>query len=284
VEELDDAAVSEDGTEDDADNAKDSDYEVAEESEDDAESDFEALADESDDDVAESDSEHEIDGEDSDGGHDQDSEVGNDVAKEAATRAQAAGRASYKRPKLQAPEGRGTMQKVRGLTRMGSLGCRSHDHAWASSSRARTDDGAQKERRRVVSQLLKPFGRKRPTYQKGALRQKHPNKESFFQDDKAGRHKQTAASVDAGAKPFAAFSQHLQKKRSQIVAASDRPSCFSRNIRTGLLKRRCLPDTEEEHSDADYPSTQAILDSVPSEDLMQLARSLDARAAACDVE
>jgi len=264
---------------------EDSDYEAAtEESEDAVESDFEASAQESDHE-AESDCDHQSgdSGSDYSGHRRMESHrvaLGDHkAAKVPSSRTRATERASVRIPESRTPKGgQGMKERVSGLTRMGSVGSRSHDRAWASSNLTRTDDGAQKERRRIVSQLLKPFGRKRPSYEKGIPRQKRGKKHTFFRQAKAGRGKRSAVTSNPGARPFAAISKHLQKKMlSRPMGGSDRPS-FSRKIRTGLLKRRLVP--EEEHSDSDYPDHQAILDSVPSPELMQLARSIDARAAA----
>jgi hypothetical protein len=254
-------------------NERDSDYEVeAEESEVGAESDFEALTQESECSV-DSHSESHADDEDSDYGH--------DAAKRPAARRKASAQSSCKISPSRASDGRSSLQKekVSGLMRMSIFGSRSPVHSPASRNHAKANDGAQKERRRMVSQLLKPFGRKRSSYQKGVPRQKASKSHSFFKEDKRGFGKSTTAS--SGAKPFAAISQHLQqKKRARLAGGSDHTTSFSRKIRKGLLKRRCVPE-EDEESDA-YPSTQTILDSVPSPQLMQLARSIDARSAASD--
>lgn len=275
VKDLENAALTEDYAKAEADKMSDSDYEVVEESEDAAESDFEALSYESDDGI-QSNSEHEVDNADFD---DQDAAKKLPVA---GRRPQTTGHSRFKMPRL---EECSTVRKVGGLTRMGSIASRSQAHALPPSTRACTADG-DRERRRMVSHLLKPFSRKKPSWQKGTRRQQSGTTHSFFRDEKNGCRKQTAAHMHAEVKPFAAISEHLQKKkRSQPAAGSDRSSSssiYSSKMRTGLLKRRCLPETENENSDSDYPSTQAILDSIPSPELMQLARSIDARAAAVD--
>merc|ERR1711865_132337 len=132
-----------------------------------------------------------------------------------------------------------------------------------------------KERRRMAAQLLKPFGRKRPTWQKAVPRARS-SKDTFFRAGNCGRSKKAAAVVPDDEGPFSAISQHLAKKRrvASSTESSVRPSGFSRKIRSGLLKRRRLV---AEQSDCDSLDGQAVLDSVPSPELLQLCRTMDAR-------
>lgn len=122
----------------------------------------------------------------------------------------------------------------------------------------REDDSANRERHRLASQLLKPFGRKRPAWQKALPRQ---------------RSCRSMSKSSNGERPFEALSQLLNKRKS--VEATDgprRPRTFSHKIRKGLLKRRRLA---EEPSDSDADSAHAVLDSLPSAELLQMASSLD---------
>jgi hypothetical protein len=118
---------------------------------------------------------------------------------------------------------------------------------------------ADQHRRRMVSQLLKPFGRKRPTWQKAL-----PRKRSCKQKKEVV--------VPATQRPFAAFSEHFQKRAPKHSASKQKAAgAFSRKMRTGLLKRRRLA---EESSDSESP--RAVLDCIPSPELLQIARSMDA--------
>jgi hypothetical protein len=167
----------------------------------------------------------------------------------------------------------------------GSARAMSATSLWSSTPSRKSSfvdplSNAHRERQQMVTDLLKPFRRKRPTWQKNSPKRSSKKGRSGGRVARGGTSKGAVAkhttAAEGEALPFAALGRHLKKRRdgrASTKALRD-TSSLSLRRRTGLLKRRRLL---ADSSDSESASAQVFLDSVPSSEMLLLAKTLDAR-------